>query len=58
MNQKLTISFEETQKSVNAIMKLEIESEGEHNDAVIAEAKRIFEDIQKYSRLKTSQKAL
>ena len=56
MQQKLTISFEETQKSVNATMKLEVD--GGDNDQVILESKRIFEEIQKYSKVKTLQKTI
>lgn len=59
MKQKLTIQFDETQKSVNASVKLEIEQDekcGESNDMILKEAQRLMNEAMTYSKQKTISK--
>lgn len=59
MKQKLTVSFEETQKGCNANVKLEVEDEDPKsydNDIVLKEAQRLYDEACKFSKQKTVNK--
>lgn len=60
MKQTLRIQFEEQAKAVVAMVDLTIETEStfleSQQDAVLNEAKRLFEEAQKYATHKTFQK--